>query len=336
MKTDTKYKLIIATFVAALVIIMLMSLIIGRYNIGVSDLFRTLASKPGDSADDAIITKVIWEIRFPRMLLAIFVGAGLSISGAAFQGCFHNPLVSPDMLGVSAGAGFGAALGIILTSATNGLTSVMAFGCGLASVFITWTISKIRKETNTLSLILAGVIVSALFNALLSFVKIIADTESELPAITFWLMGSLSGTTIKSLIVVAIPIIIGTAILITLRWRVNILTFGDEESRSLGVSPHRTKLAVIIAATMITASAIMGSGRIGWVGLIVPNLCRMLVGSDNRRLFPASCLVGAVFLLGVDLIARSATSAEIPIGILTAVIGAPFFALVYKKGNRVI
>ena len=269
----------------------------------------------------------------PRILLAMLAGAGLSVSGAAFQGCFHNPLVSPDMLGVSAGAGFGAALGILLTNETGAFTAGLSFAMGLSSVFLSWFLSRIRKDGGTLSLVLAGVIVSAVFNALISFVKLVADTDSQLPAITFWLMGSLNGTTFRVLASAVVPIAVGIGLLLAMRWQINILTLGDDEARSLGINPVRVRMLVIFCATVITAATVMVAGIIGWVGLIVPNLCRMLVGADHRKMMPVCCVTGAAFLLAVDLLARSATAMEIPLGILTALIGAPFFALVYKKGD---
>jgi iron complex transport system permease protein len=274
---------------------------------------------------------VVWHIRIPRVLLAVLAGAGLSAAGASFQGCFHNPLVSPDILGVSAGAGFGAALGILLTSGVTGVTAVMSFAFGLTSVALSWLLSRIKKESTILSLVLSGIIVSAVFNALISLIKFVADTDSELPAITYWLMGSFANTTFKELETVFLPIVAGTIILLALRWHINVLTLGDEEAETLGINPVRIRMVIIAAATIITAATVMVTGIIGWVGLIIPNMCRMLVGADYKYLMPAACLFGAIFMLFVDFIARVITAAEIPIGILTALIGAPFFAVVYKR-----
>lgn len=283
------------------------------------------------SSLDSVDKTVVLDIRLPRLFIVILVGAGLSVSGAAFQGCFHNPLVSPDVLGVSAGAGFGAALGILLTDGVNGITATMAFAFGILSVVLSLLLSRIKSESSILALVLSGIIVSAVFNALISLVKFVADTDSQLPAITFWLMGSFANTTFTELGQIVIPILAGITVLIAIRWRINVLTLGDEEAKTLGINPGKTRFIIIAAATIITASAVMVAGIIGWVGLIIPNLCRMIVGSDHKYLMPASCLCGAVFLLIVDFIARVVTPSEIPIGILTAIIGAPFFALVYKK-----
>lgn len=287
------------------------------------------------NSENSVYKTVVWDIRLPRVLLVMLVGSGLSASGAAFQGCFHNPLVSPDILGVSAGAGFGAALGILLTSGVNGLTAGMALGFGLFSVVLSWTLAKLKSEATILSLVLSGIIVSAVFNALISLVKFVADTDSQLPAITFWLMGSFSNTTFEDLGKVFAPIAFGIGILVLIRWRINVLTLGDEEAEALGINPGKARLIIVAAVTMITASSVMVAGIVGWVGLIIPNLSRMLVGADYKHLLPASCLLGAVFLALVDFTARVLTPSEIPIGILTALIGAPFFALVYKKTEEI-
>ncbi len=329
-----KFILFMIFSLSIILCLIFLSLFVGRFYVSPNEVISVLTSKLLSSSVEEISTTVVWEIRFPRLLLAILVGAGLAASGAAFQGCFYNPLVSPDILGVSSGAGFGASLGILLTGVSTGVTSILAFAFGLVSVLLSWILSKMRKGAEMLSLVLSGIIVSAVFNALISLVKLVADTDSLLPAITFWLMGSFSGATIETIKYVAIPIILGIIALLFLRWRINLLTLGDEEAKSLGTNPGRIRLAVIISATVITATSVMAAGVIGWVGLIVPNLCRMIVGDDYRRLLPASCVVGAIFMLIVDLVARSLTAAEIPIGILTALIGAPFFALVYIRGGK--
>ncbi|NSW95628.1 MAG: iron ABC transporter permease [Bacteroidales bacterium] len=307
------------------------SLFLGRYYVEPAEVGKVLWTNLAGHAEKSVENTVVWDIRIPRVLLVVLVGAGLSAAGAAFQGCFHNPLVSPDVLGVSAGAGFGAALGILWTSGVTGVTAVLAFGFGLLSVLLSWLLSRIKRESTILSLVLSGIIVSAVFNALISLVKFVADTDSQLPAITYWLMGSFANTTFGELKIVYIPIAVGTGILLALRWHINVLTLGDEEAETLGINPVKIRIAIIAASTVITASAVMVTGIIGWVGLIIPNLCRMLVGADYKYLMPTACLSGAVFMILVDFIARVLTPAEIPIGILTAIIGAPFFAVVYKR-----
>jgi iron complex transport system permease protein len=275
---------------------------------------------------------VIFRIRLPRVVAAMLVGGGLALAGASFQGLFRNPLVSPDILGVAAGAGFGAALGILL-SGNPWVIQVSAFVFGIIAVAVTYGISRVYQNTSTLVLVLAGIIVGSLFSALLSLTKYVADPYDTLPAIVFWLMGSLSAVSNADIIVVALPILLGGFCLYLIRWRINLLSVGEEEAQALGLDTKKMTVVIIIASTIVTASAVCISGIIGWVGLVVPHIGRMLVGPDFRKLIPASALLGASFLLIVDDIARTLTAAEIPLGILTALIGAPFFAylLTQKK-----
>jgi iron complex transport system permease protein len=275
---------------------------------------------------------VLFRIRLPRVIAAMLVGGGLALAGASFQGLFRNPLVSPDILGVAAGAGFGAALGILL-SGNPWVIQVSAFVFGIVAVAVTYGISRIYKNTSTLVLVLAGIIVGSLFSALLSLAKYVADPYDTLPAIVFWLMGSLSAVTNADIIAVAPPILLGSLCLFLIRWRINLLSVGEEEAQALGLDTKRMTVVIIVASTVVTASAVCISGIVGWVGLVVPHIGRMLVGPDFRRLIPASALLGASFLLVVDDIARTLTATEIPLGILTALIGAPFFAylLTQKK-----
>lgn len=331
MRKADNFKYLFIALLLVLLSFIFLSLFLGRYYVEPGEVGKVLWANLAGQGENSVENTVVWDIRIPRVLLAVLVGAGLSAAGASFQGCFHNPLVSPDVLGVSAGAGFGAALGILLTSGVTGVAAVMSFAFGLSSVLLSWLLSRIKRESTILSLVLSGIIVSAVFNALISLVKFVADTDSELPAITYWLMGSFANTTFGELEMVWIPIVVGTGILLALRWHINVLTLGDEEAETLGINPVRIRILIITAATVITASAVMVTGVIGWVGLIIPNLCRMLVGADYKYLMPVACLSGAVFMILVDFIARVITPAEIPIGILTAIIGAPFFAIVYKR-----
>lgn len=273
---------------------------------------------------------IIFQIRLPRVIGAILVGGGLSVAGASFQGLFKNPLVSPDILGVASGAGFGAALAILL-SGNPTITQVSAFCFGIVAVAVTYSISRVYKTSSTLVLVLSGIIVGALFSALLSLLKYLADPYDTLPAIIFWLMGSLSTVSNDDLIAIAPPILIASLCLYMIRWRINLLSIGEEEARALGVDTEWMTRVIIIAATVITASAVCISGIIGWVGLVVPHIGRMLVGPDFRRLIPVSALLGAFFLLIVDDVSRTLTATEIPLGVLTALIGAPFFAYLLTK-----
>ena len=254
----------------------------------------------------------------------------MAASGAAFQGIFQNPLVSPDVLGVSSGAALGAVIGIMIAG-TGPLAMLLSMLAGIGSVILTYAFSKVRGQSTALSLILAGMIVQALMNALVSLVKYTADPYSKLPQITYWLMGSFSSASYKDVALVALPIGGSLLVLFLLRWRMNILSLGDEEAAALGVNPGRIRVIIIAASTLISASSVMIAGIIGWVGLVIPHVVRMMFGVDHQELIPASMVSGAIYLTLIDLIARSATEAEIPIGILTAIVGAPFFAVLFKR-----
>jgi iron complex transport system permease protein len=310
------------------------SLFLGRYPISPLTVMKIIASKflPIQHMWHPILETVIFQVRMPRVIAAMLVGAGLSISGASFQGLFRSPLVSPQILGVASGAGFGAAIAI-LVSGDVFLIQLSAFAFGIIAVSLTYGISRIYKTTPILVLVLAGIIVGALFSALISLIKYVADPYEKLPAIVFWLMGSLASVSNRDLLMVAPPILFGTSILLLVRWRINILSMGDEEARALGVDTEKLKMIIIVCATLITASAVCISGIIGWVGLVIPHVGRMLVGPDHKYLLPASFLLGASYLLLVDDLARTLTAAEIPLGILTAIVGAPFFAYLLRKSK---
>ena len=313
-----------------------LSLLIGRYPLApgavAEVLARHLLALPVNPADPADI--VVIAIRLPRIVAGLLVGAALSMAGAAFQGIFRNPLVSPDILGVAAGAGFGAALAILLGAGPGGIQH-SAFLAGLAAVAMTWLITRwcAGNGDDVLVLILAGVIVGTVFAALVALVKFAADPTNTLPAITFWLMGSLATVGWPDLAAAGPPIGAGLVVLGLLRWRLNLLAFGDEEARALGVDVGRLRLAVVLAATLMTAAAVAISGVIGLVGLVVPHMTRLLVGPDHRVLLPAAALIGGTFLLVVDDAARILAGAEVPLGILTSLIGAPFFLSVLGRAR---
>ena len=305
---------------------------IGRYEVDFIVQIKILLSQifPIEQTWTTVEETVVMDVRLPRILLAMLIGGGLSIAGASFQGMFANPLVSPDILGVSAGAGFGAAIGILLFG--NGFTMQMfALVAGIAAIAFTFLIGGVRRDLPIFMLVLAGTVTSALFQALVSLVKFLADPEEKLPSITYWLMGSLGTASYKDLWIAGPLILIGIIILVSLRWRLNILSLSEEEARSLGVSVTKLKWLVIGGATLITAAAVSVAGIIGWVGLIIPHIARMIVGSNNQYVLPASISIGACYLLIIDNLARSLTSAEIPLSILTAIIGAPFFAYLLRK-----
>lgn len=308
------------------------SFLLGRYPVAPVDVVKTVLSPifPSLTVSPAV-SSIVFNIRLPRIIAALAVGASLAIAGSTFQGIFRNPLVSPDLLGVSQGAGFGAALAILL-SLGNAFIQLFAFIFGIISVFITYTISKVYRAGEILVLVLAGTTVSAFFSALISGTKFIADPYDKLPQITFWLMGSLSSITFEVLAMISIPLIIGLVIILVLRWHLNILSMGDEEARSLGLNPDKIRVIVIAACTLVTSAAVSISGVIGWVGLVVPHICRMIVGPDHKVLVPASLSFGASFLLLIDTLSRTVISIEIPLGILTAIIGVPIFLYLLRKG----
>lgn len=331
---DKRYliKLLALTCVILPVLLILFSLFIGRYELGISDILSILTEKEKWLADPERVIEysLVREIRLPRALLAFIVGGALSISGGALQGMFRNPLVDSGMLGVSAGAGFGACLGILYFP-NSVMIYFLAFFFGVFAVLLSFLTGKIYDSAPTVTLVLGGVVISAIFSALISFVKYVADPLEKLPTITFWLMGSLSRANFQDMSVALIPIVIGIAGIMLVRWQINVLSLGDREASTLGVNTGLCRAIVIICTSIATAGAVCVSGTIGWVGLIIPHIVRMLVGNDNRILLPLCLSVGGCFLLIVDLIARSIVSTEIPLGVLTAMVGGPFFIVILKR-----
>ncbi len=276
---------------------------------------------------------VVLNVRLPRILAAALIGAALSVAGVSYQGMFRNPMVSPDLLGASTGAGFGAALALFLSFSYFGVT-LSAFCFGLAAVLLAYLISRKSRMDSTLSMVLAGMMISSLFTAGTSLIKLVADTENQLPAITYWLMGSLTSVRGRDVRFAFFPILLGLIPLLLLRWRINLLTLSEAEARSMGVDTRRLRLIVILCATLMTAASVAISGMIGWVGLVIPHFCRILFGYDYRKLLPSCALLGAAFLILVDTIARTVTTAEIPLGILTSFVGAPVFLYLILSGGE--
>ncbi len=311
---------------AILVAVLLLSLALGRYDMDLVGILSVLASPLTGQEVSSADANVFFTIRAPRVFAALLVGAALSGAGCAFQGIFKNPMVSPDLLGASAGACFGAALGILLSFGGVGV-EIAAFAMGIVAVAASYLLSAVigRRMGGVLVLVLSGLVVGNLFQAFTSGVKFLADPNSQLPEITFWLMGGLSSVREGDLAALAAAFAVGCAGLVALRWRINVMALGDDEARSLGVDVKRTRLAVIAFATLLTSSSVAVAGMVGWVGLIVPHLARFLVGSDHRALLPASMLLGGSFLLLVDDVCRSIYTTEIPLSILTAILGAPLF-----------
>ena len=329
--------MLIGGLVAVIVLTATVSLLVGRYPIAPDQAFAMLLSRflPLEPTWTSQQETMFFNVRLPRIMLALMVGCCLAAAGAAFQGTFQNPLVSPDILGASQGAAFGAALAILMGMNAT-MVSVLAFSFSILAVLLVLLVSTRAKGNRVLIVVLAGVMISSLFSAGVSFTKLVADPQDQLPSITYWLMGSLTGAKLDmTLVMVALPMVVGLVVLFALRWQINILTMGDDEAQTMGIDARRIRVIIIIAATLVTASSVAVSGMIGWVGLVVPHLCRMLVGSDYRKLLPASMLMGASFLLIVDDISRVATTAEIPIGILTAFVGAPFFLYLITRKKKV-
>ena len=303
----------------------------GRFSMSIPQTLATLF--PGSFPEIEVtqtMRNVIFNIRLPRVLLSLLAGAGLSVAGASFQGLFSNPLATPDTLGVATGASFGAALGILL-GCNMFLTQVCALAMGMLAVAVVYAVSCVRGGTHMVMIILGGMVVSSLFSALVSMIKYVADPQDVLPAITFWLMGSLSATNFQTLLLGAPFILAGTAMIFALRWRLNVLSLNEDEAHTLGVNVSLLRVLVILASTMITASVVSMCGLIGWVGLLIPHISRMLFGNDNRRVIPASIGLGAIFMLLIDTLARTVSASEIPVSILTAVIGAPVFIILLRK-----
>lgn len=319
---------------SALLALFLLSFVVGRYGVPLGQVVRILLSGVlplGQTWTDNMAIAVL-NVRLPRILLACLVGCGLSAAGTGYQTVFQNPMAAPDILGVSSGACFGAALAI-MTGQSAVMITVFAFLASLLSVALVYLVGNHTRGNRVVNLLLAGIMVGSLFSACTSYIKLVADPTNQLPQITYWLMGSLSGTRMGTVKFAAVCMAVGLVPLLLLRWRMNLLTLSPDEARAMGVHTDRLRLAVILSSTVLTAAAVSVSGMIGWVGLVIPHLSRRIVGSDCRRLMPMSCLFGAAFLLLVDNMARCLTATEIPIGILTAFVGAPFFIYLMVRGG---
>ncbi len=325
--------ILLVVFAVLLCAAALASITLGRYSVPFADLIRVTRDLFAGQLDDSPASMVVWQIRAPRILAAVLIGLALSVAGAVYQGMFRNPLVSPDILGASAGAGFGASLAIMWRLGLEGI-QVFAFVFGLAAVLLAWSVSRTMRRDPLLGLVLAGIVVGAIFTAGTSFLKYVADPESDLPAITFWLMGGLNGVRMDQLPYLAIPVFGCLAVLWVCRWRLNVLTFGDETARTLGINVQMLRAVVIVCATLLTTASVAIGGLIAWVGLVVPHLVRLTVGPDLRIVVPAAVLAGGFFLLVVDNIARNLLTMELPLGVLTSVVGAPFMLALIALDRR--
>lgn len=317
---------LVTLLLGVLAVVAIVSLGFGRVQIPPATVAAILAStvvplEPGWTDAEALI---VLGVRLPRVVAAVLVGAALAAAGAAYQNLFRNPIVSPDILGVSAGAGFGASLGVMLRAGEAGIQG-LAFASGLLAVAVCFAIGQAINRHSMIVLVLVGVVIAAFFQAMISILKIVADPVDVLPTITFWLLGGLNKVTPGDLPLAAAVIALSLAALFTLRWQINVMSLGPEEARTLGVNVGGTRLLLVIAATLMTAAAVSVAGIVGWVGLVVPHMARILVGAAFDRLLPVTVVLGGLFLLLVDDVSRAASSMEIPLGITTSVIGAPLF-----------
>jgi iron complex transport system permease protein len=326
----------LAIATAVLIAGLLLAFTVGRYPVSLGDLLTVLVAKvTGQTADvPTAVQSVVLQVRGPRVMAAALVGAALAVAGTAFQGLFRNPLVSPDILGASSGAALGAVIGIFFSL---GVLAIQAFAFigGLVAVAAVYVIgSAVRARDPILVLVLTGVVVGALLGAGVGLVKYLADPYNQLPAMTFWLLGSLAAANVSDLLPLFGPVAFGTAVLIALRWRMNVMSLPEEEARSLGVSTGPLRVAIVAAATLTTSASVATAGIVGWVGLVVPHLARSLVGPDFARLLPTAAILGGGYLLVIDTLARTAAEVEIPLGILTAVVGTPFFIWLLASMQR--
>lgn len=333
MKKEKKYSLIIVSLLIILVVLIILTICLGKYEVtpleSLSILFG-INSNPNE-----MTANVVLRLRLPRIIGAILVGAALSLSGSAYQGIYRNPLISPDFLGVSSGACIGAAVAILL-SLSSYYISVFAFIGGIIAVLITSSIPKLIKNRSNIMLILSGIIVSSLMSSILGLLKFIADPESELASITYWTMGSFSYVSLKELIPMLIILIPSIIILILISWWIDVVSIGENEAKSLGANTKLIKTIVVVCATLLTSGSVCLAGTIGWVGLVVPHFSRLLVGSSNKRLIPVSAILGAIFMLLVDTLTRTIGIIEMPVSIMTGIIGAPFFIwLLIKRKDSI-
>lgn len=324
--SDKNYRFIMAGFMALLIFMAVVSISIGRFFIAPIDVIKILLKPFFDlpTTWNEQAESIIYTLRLPRVFAAIMIGAALAVSGASYQSVFKNPLVAPDMLGVSSGACVGAALAILAGASQVGI-QIGAFIGGLLAVSCAVLIPRIIGKNTIVMLVLSGIIVGGLTGSFLGIIKYLADADTELPAITYWQMGSLVSVVWNNIFYSGVPIIIGIVFMLLIRWRMNILTLSDEEAHMLGKNSTWLRYAIIFCATVLTACSVCVSGTIGWIGLVIPHFSRMLVGSNNQRLLPVAVVLGAIFLLFIDTLSRTSMDSEIPLSILTGLIGAPFY-----------
>lgn len=326
---------ILLILTVSLIVVALISAYLGKFPMLFSDYLETIGAKvfPNHFMNHPEISTILFKIRWPRIIMALLIGAGLAVSGSTYQALFQNPMLSQDILGASQGAAFGAALGLFLNTSYE-IVVLFSFIGGIVAVSLVLGLNRLIKSNGRLNMILIGMMIGSLFSSAISFLKLIGDPTNTLPAITYWLMGSLSSIKMQDVYYAGPLIIIGMLPIIILRWQLNVFSLGEIEAQSLGINVKFLRLVFIASATLITATAVSISGQIGWVGLVVPHFARLLLGANYRYTIPATALIGGSFLLIVDDFARLLTTSEIPIGILTSVIGAPIFILLIAKSSH--
>ena len=331
-----KYRTLMVFMAAFMAVLAVFCLCVGKYSVTPAEALEIIFGRLTGAAPvwDPMAENVVLGLRLPRVAAAIVVGAALSISGAAFQGIFKNPLISPDFLGVSSGASVGAAIAILLSLGAVYM-QIFAFAGGLLAVTLTASIPVLLRNSSNIMLVLSGIIVGGVMMSILGFLKYIADPETQLASITYWQLGSFSYIRPESLLAVLPVLLISAAVLIGISWWIDVLSLGEREARSLGVNIGRMRGLAMLCATLLTAGAVCVAGTIGWIGLVIPHFARMMVGPANTRLIPAACLLGGNFMLIVDTVTRTIGPIEMPVSILTGIIGAPFYAwLLYKQRMR--
>ena len=324
-------------FFVILLILIMICLCVGKYSISPDDCLKILFGRVFNIEGNwsGMDENMLLGVRLPRVMAAVIVGAALALSGAVYQGIFRNPLVSPDFLGVSSGACVGAAIAILL-SFSSVMIQITAFAGGLAAVAVTMLIPKMLRSESGIMLVLAGIIVGGAMSSILGFIKYIADPETQLAAITYWQLGSFAYVDNKAVLSILPLSVAAAAVLLGMSWWINILSLGEQEAKSLGARVNVLRSVCIICSTLLTAGAVCISGTIGWVGLVIPHFGRMIAGSDNRTMLPASMIIGSIFMLFVDTVTRRAGPAEMPVSILTGLIGAPFFAWLLYRQRRIL
>ncbi|MGU3412815.1 FecCD family ABC transporter permease [Enterobacteriaceae bacterium C34A] len=330
MLSEARFRLLQSGLITFSLLLALISLCMGQYHLPLSDVLARLISP---EAQQDIAAQVVWSVRLPRVLMAFLCGGALGLSGATLQGVFRNPLVDPHIIGVTSGAAFGGTLAILL-----GLSPLLmmgsTFGFGLMALGLVYLIATLQGRESTLVLILSGIILSGFFAALVSLMQYMADTEEVLPNIVFWLLGSFATASWHKVTLIALPVLLTGAVLFALRWRINLLSLDEKEARALGVPVKPLRRGVLVCCALLVAAQVSVSGSIAWTGLVIPHLARLLVGADHRRLLPTAFWLGGAFMIAVDDLARTLTAAEIPVGIITALFGAPLFTFLLIYSNR--